>query len=457
VKVGPPALGLRRRIALSYGLGALLLSAVVALVLWAVVADYLQGQRTRLGTVEALSSAQIVQEGLARSPRVSQPLEAATSPAVEGVVRYGGDWYTSTLAVEPADLPDGLRQDALQGRTVRQRVDVRGVPHLVVGVPLDRPGDAYFAVLPLTQLDESLRVIGLLLAGSVVVTAGLAAGLGVWAANRSLRPLVRFTDAASAVARGDRSARLRTKDPDLAPLAHALNETAAELEERIRRDMRFAGEVSHELRSPVTTMANAVSALVARRPQMTPSAQEAVDVLQEEIDSFRRIADDLLEISIDDSGRGLNAELLVVAELVQHICERRMCSEVVDVRSEARQAAVIGDRRRLDRVVGNLVENADTHGRGLVRVAVEASDGTVRIVVEDAGPGVPPELRQRIFERFQRGAGTSRSESDGAGLGLALVARHVALHSGEVHVEERPGGGARFVVTLPTTGVPTAP
>ena len=109
-----------------------------------------------------------------------------------------------------------------------------------------------------------------------------------------------------------------------------------------------------------------------------------------------------------------------------------------------------GDRRRLERVVENLAFNAERHGRGLVRVAVCRRPGVARLEVDDAGPGVPAEDRERVFERFARVTGRDRHLDDtGSGLGLALVAQHVTLHGGQVRVEDRPGGGARFVVELP--------
>ena len=100
-------------------------------------------------------------------------------------------------------------------------------------------------------------------------------------------------------------------------------------------------------------------------------------------------------------------------------------------------------------VIFNLVANARQHGGGVERLRIEADQDTVRIIVEDRGPGVPPEDRERIFERFYRGRQTGRA-TGGVGLGLALVAEHARLHGGRAWVEGRDdGGGARFVVELP--------
>jgi signal transduction histidine kinase len=111
---------------------------------------------------------------------------------------------------------------------------------------------------------------------------------------------------------------------------------------------------------------------------------------------------------------------------------------------------VLADRVRLERVVANLLDNARRHGKGLVRLGVVRRDGRARVEVDDAGPGVPAEAREHVFERFARGSPADRDATDsGAGLGLALVSQHVRRHDGRTWVEERPGGGARFVVELP--------
>jgi signal transduction histidine kinase len=130
----------------------------------------------------------------------------------------------------------------------------------------------------------------------------------------------------------------------------------------------------------------------------------------------------------------------------------------IDVSDTAEHLLIEGDRRRLARVVANLIDNARLHGGGDAHVFVQEAAaegepiGHVRIAVEDHGPGVPPEERDLVFERFARGAVAGRrSSSDGAGLGLALVDEHIRLHGGRVWVEDRLDGepGARFVIELP--------
>jgi two-component system, OmpR family, sensor histidine kinase MtrB len=222
------------------------------------------------------------------------------------------------------------------------------------------------------------------------------------------------------------------------------------LARRIERDARFASDVSHELRSPLTTLAAAAEVLHARRHELSPATRESVELLHGDVERFQRMVLDLLEISKFDAG----AQELVLQDVRLPELARRAAGVRVPVTADQRAAETVirADRRRLERVVANLVENAEVHGRGLAGLHVHRGNGVIRLLVEDAGPGVPAGFRERVFERFARGPANGNPRGDGAGLGLALVAEQVRLHGGRVWVEDRQGGGARFVVELPVDG-----
>jgi two-component system, OmpR family, sensor histidine kinase MtrB len=169
---------------------------------------------------------------------------------------------------------------------------------------------------------------------------------------------------------------------------------------------------------------------------------------------FQRLVTDLLEMSRMEAGIAeVSPEAVRPEELAVNALRSAQAADVpIDVDPQALGLVIQVDKRRLERVIVNLVDNARTHGEGAVRMAIDAADGHVRLAVEDAGPGVGPDDRLRIFEPFVRGrAAGRRGTADGTGLGLSLVAEHVRLHGGRVWVEDRPGGGARFVVELPAT------
>ena len=222
----------------------------------------------------------------------------------------------------------------------------------------------------------------------------------------------------------------------------------------MQADARFAGDVSHELRTPLTTMVNAMESLKHRRRVLPATALEPLDLLDHELERFRQLVIDLLEISRADSGDEEVREPVRVAELVRHAADAAAGRPVTSVAPAAEHLEVAADRRRLAQVVANLVTNAELHGGGCTRVCVEATGRDVLVTVDDAGPGVPMDSRQRIFERFARGPGR---EEGGFGLGLAIVARHVAWHRGTISVVDGPDGGARFVLRLPASTGGVAP
>ncbi|MGA0894474.1 MAG: sensor histidine kinase, partial [Ilumatobacteraceae bacterium] len=236
---------------------------------------------------------------------------------------------------------------------------------------------------------------------------------------------------------------------------------AAALQARVERDARFASDVSHELRSPLMTLAASVEVMKSRREEMPERAQAALDLLAADVGRFQGLVEDLLEISRFDAGAiRLNLDELAVGEFVRQAVAVSSMPEVpVDVSERAERVLISGDRRRLARVVANLIDNARLHGSGDgTRVTVAEPDGEgeplghIRIAVEDCGPGVQPSERELIFERFARGGVAGRrAATEGAGLGLALVDEHVRMHGGRAWVEDRADGepGARFVIELP--------
>ena len=200
-------------------------------------------------------------------------------------------------------------------------------------------------------------------------------------------------------------------------------------------------------RSPRSSAA--VEVLDGRRTDLPERSQKALDVVVSQVKRFDQMVLDLLEISRVDAGRiEMHVEPTLLGDFLSRVAARYGYSYVpVEVARKWRERPVPIDKRRLERVVANLLENAAQHAGGPVRIGVEGSGDRVRIVVEDAGPGVPQAEKARIFERFARGSAARHRV--GTGLGLALVAEHARLHGGEAWIEDRPGGGSRFIIELP--------
>jgi signal transduction histidine kinase len=434
-----------------FSLVSLVVAGALAIATWHLSTGYMLGQRERSATAQAGGNARLVESQLRRDPDGLSELMTGLGAEVESAVLLvdGGDWISGGNRVDPRRLPEAFLDTVRHGQAAHQRTVLDGVPVLAVGLPMPELSATYVEVSPMRELDRTFRFLSWLLVGGTLASALAGALLGRWAAIHSLRPLRRVTAAAAEAARGDLGVRLpETGDPDLVPLAQAFNDTAERLQQRVARDTRFAGDVSHELRSPLTTMLNAMAVLYRRRAELPPGSRQAVELLDTDLRRFRRMVDDLLEISRYDQDRS-TFELVELAELVLAVTVEhgRLGPDVLDV---AAHPWIEGDRRRLERVVVNLLDNAGRHGRGLVRLGILRRDGQARIEVDDAGPGVSATDREHVFERFSRGSPAARDASDsGAGLGLALVAQHVRGHDGRAWVEERPGGGARFIVELP--------
>jgi signal transduction histidine kinase len=448
-------LGLRARVTAAFALGALVLSVALSTLTYFTARQYFLSERQTAVLRQAYVNANLARAAL-RSPQPDiPPLLASldTAPGSRSVLYDRGRWFATSLTVGRDALPSHLRSQVTGGTPASQRFKLAGSLQMGVGIPIPVVGAAYFEVFSLQDLDNSLRILALTLAaGSVaIIIAGVF--IGRWASGRALRPLGDVAQAAVAIAGGRLDTRLETFDEaDLAMLASSFNRMADRLQERIEREARFTSDVSHELRSPLTTLSTAIGVLEARRDDLPPRSRQALDLLAAELSRFQRMVADLLEISRFDAGSAeLSLDDVRVDELVQHAVQAGGNGAFpVELAPDVAGLQVSVDKRRIERVVANLVENATVYAGGVTRLAVEASHDRVRLIVEDAGPGIPAEGRERVFERFFRGSAAGRrGAGDGSGLGLALVAEHVRLHGGRVWVDDRPGGGSRFVVELP--------
>ncbi|WP_460433921.1 sensor histidine kinase [Angustibacter speluncae] len=444
--------GLRRRVTLSFALGGLLLAGVMSVGTFATAREYLVTQRERVAQQQAFVDAAYVRDGM-RSPdlQVSEVLGLASPPAdTQLFVRRDGQWYASSLAEPEAVVPADLRALAEDGVPAQQWGEGVDGPFVATAVPLPAVGATFYEVSGTPELQRTLTALAVVLSGFAVLTSLGGAVLGRWAARRVVAPLDDIAGTAAQVAGGDLSQRLRaTDDPDLVTLVASFNAMVDGLTERIHRDARFTADVSHELRSPLTTLTTSVQLLERRREQLPESTREVVDLVAAEVERFRHVVDDLLELgrldAMDD--KALRARQVVdLGELLRETLA--LGGRSVDLLSvTGGPLPVRADKLQLSRAVVNLLENADRHGSGLVSVRAEREGDDALVVVDDAGPGVPQADRLRIFERFVRGG--SRGSLPGTGLGLSLVAETVRAHGGGVHVDDAPRGGARFVVRLP--------
>ncbi len=441
--------GLRQRVSVTFGLGALLVAVFVAVTTYTVAANYLWSQRESTALRQASFNARVVDDALAtggRSPtdlleRVDS-LEQTSSP----LIRWRGRWYTDRFRPGLAVLPDEFVAAAAAGESPRQRFELPGGEVFAIAIPIGT--GSYVEVFPLDELNRTLDTLAVTLAATTTVATALGVLVGRWASRRALRPLAAVTGAVGAIAAGDLDARLGAQtDPDLAAIAEAFDHTATRLKARIERDARFAADVSHELRSPLTTMLNAVDLLRDRRDELRPETQEILLLLWDDVHRFAAMVQDLLELAIlPVPSQSQVQQEVATATLVRSVADR-VAGRSVTRTSPGDDPILRMDPRRLERIVENLVRNAETHGNGVTAVWVEADGDVARVIVEDQGPGIPETARQRVFDRFARADPTDRST--GVGLGLSLVSEHVRAQNGRIWIEDGSHGGVRFVVELP--------
>jgi two-component system sensor histidine kinase MtrB len=450
----PVPRGLRFRVTGGFALGGLLLSAVVAVLAYTFTEHYLVQQRERSLLRQSYVDARIFREEVRRSDDVNVALDGfERSVGSIVILSYQGEWLGTSVELGRDELPSGLRGTVEAGEPARQRFRLGGHTWFAVGVPVAAIDARYYQVFRLDELERTLGVLRTALLGAGAVATVLIGLLGWWASGRLLRPVSEIASASERVTQGELRTRLEPqRDPDLDRLVTSFNRMVDALGQRIERDARFVSDVSHELRSPLTTLATAADLLDARRDQLPDRGRVALDLLIGEVNRFRQMVEDLLELSRADAGvDALDLEPVRLGDLVQRTVASHGDQPRVDVEYAVGQTALLIDRRRLDRVLLNLVENARSHGGGVTAIALRRRDGSVRIEVDDSGPGVAVSDRARIFERFARGGASGRRPpGSGAGLGLALVSEHIRLHGGRVWVQDVPGhNGARFVVELP--------
>ncbi len=454
---------LRTRLAVTFAFAALGLSASLSVVTYTLVRTNLIREQESSATARFFADAQFIKAELVDTRATQSPaeiLESFTTPVdTEAFLNVDGRWQgrTSTQQFTIDDAPPAFKQRVLAGIPTLQRFQFDDDTYLAVGAYIPAIDAVFVETFQLRDLDESLSIVGGTLLGVSGVITVAAALIGLYLSKRVVRPLEIVATAASEIAGGRLDTRLDSGgDSDLDSLTRAFNQMADALQARIDRDTRFASDVSHELRSPLTTMRTSIELLQGRRDELSDRGRTVLDLLDADVKRFDQMVRDLLEISRFDAGAAsANVEEVRIAELVLRSIEATG-EPRFPVEIDARTAATIvaADKRRIERVIANLVHNARSHGGGVRCVSVVPGEGehagTVLLIVDDAGPGVPVADRERIFDRFARGpASRRRGAVEGTGLGLSIVSEHVRLHQGSIWVDDRPGGGARFVVALP--------
>lgn len=380
---------------------------------------------------------------------------------VGDVIVAGEDGETSRSSLNEeelaavADVPaDGQPRTVDVGRFGDYRVAV-----------VDTGSGRVAAGLPTADVDDVVSALFGWLGALTVLGAAAALGAALVLVRRQLRPLREVAATANAVAslplaRGDIELAERVPDhvaedsPEVGQVAEALNtlldhvESSLAARHRSEQQVRqFVADASHELRTPLATIAG-YAELSRRRPDDEEALRKALEKVEEESRRMTSLVEDLLLLARLDSGRPLASEPVdLTRTLLEAVADARVLApdHAWRLTLPDEPIEVLGDEQRLHQVVTNLLTNARKHTPAGTTVSVTADATGFR--VHDDGPGFPPELADRAFERFARGD-AARHREGGVGLGLALVQAIVAAHGGEVTLASAPGD-TTFTVRLP--------
>jgi len=422
--------------------------AAVAVALVLGVASVLLVQRQRADLIDQLDESLLVE-----ADRISDAAEAGALPEIDDddrlVILLGGDGAVAAYSGvggpdEAAALlraADGTRDVTFDDEPYRIRFER-------YDADADDDGVVYVAG-PTDDVEDSVVELRNTLAATVPAVVVLLIVV-VWiVVGRTLRPVdeIRSRVAAIGMAELDRRVPVPDTGDEIARLAETMNDMLARLQHAVVRQQRFVADASHELRTPLTRMRTELE-VDERNPERADTAATRRSQL-DEIAGLQRLIEDLLTLARSDAG-AIEARRDPV-DLDDIVLEEARAATTSDSSFDVGQvsaAQVRGDAEALRRVVRNLFDNARQHAATRVTIGLAERDGSAVLTVDDDGPGVPPECRDDIFDRFAR-LDESRTGGDHAGLGLAIVADIVTRHGGSVAVDGAPSGGARFVVTLP--------
>ena len=437
---------LRGRLTAAAALAVVLAVAVLAVCAQLLVAHQLHASldsnlRRRAVDVARLS---VSAPALLTAPGALESPVAGRQLSVEVLDRHGR-FLARSLTLGAKLLPDsGVASDALRhGRDGFADVRLSGEPVRLYAAPLPEDGGpaaggAVLVASSTTDIEQTLHRLGLLLLLSGLLAAGVGAAAAAALTRRGLGPLARVSSAAAEIERtGDASRRLPDPrgDDEVADLARALNGMLAALDAARLRERRFLADASHELRTPVTSLAGNVEFLA--RHGVNP---EVLADLQLDTARLQRLVGDLLTLERESAGPAPEQPVRLDA-IVADAVAGRDCTRV----SACTPVTVRGEPDALRRTLDNLLDNAEIHGPrgGEVSVSLTVCNGVAALAVRDEGPGLDPGDLEHAFERFWRAP--EAAGRPGTGLGLAIVRATAERHGGSVTVDR-----STVTVTLPT-------
>ncbi|QYG01700.1 ATP-binding protein [Massilia sp. NP310] len=282
----------------------------------------------------------------------------------------------------------------------------------------------------------------------VIVAIALLVPIALWSRShwQGLQSLSRMADEFGA---GKLSVRAQLKPSDAVyPLAQRINHMAGRIEDLMEAQRSLLHSVSHELRTPIARLEFALELLDAKARD--PELSRRIAAMEGDLSELNNLVKELLDMSKLDSTRTLQGAPVELEALLRDCCATLPPSpQQVACELASGLGTVEADARLLARAVGNLLRNAQKYAQERIVLSARRTPDGVEIAVDDDGPGIPLDERDRIFDPFYRLDRSRDRATGGFGLGLSIAHKAVALHDGTLRVESSPLGGARFVLRLP--------
>lgn len=375
------------------------------------------------------------------------PPERTTEPVADQIEMFlrVAKQDTSALTLVPEPSPGELRENA----TERLRAELASRGHelpvsitrkdwtapLVVSIPIDGKG---WLLMPISDLPPQRKPWYGLLKWLALITVGVTA-IAVFTAHRMVQPLVLLENAVQSVGPDAILPLLPERGPaEVRATARALNSLSSRLRKAIESRMRLLAAAGHDLRTPITRM--------RLRAEFVEDDEER-SLWLSDLDELERIADSAILLVREESGKAA-PETVWLDRLVADVAGELKNQNLDVTVTEAQPVSVRANRLGLARALRNLMINAATHGRR-ARVRVEGSEGAkAQVIIEDEGPGIPPELLGQVFEPFFRVDPGRRQNIAGAGLGLTIAREIVQRAGGDIKISNRKDGGLKQVVEL---------
>ena len=337
-----------------------------------------------------------------------------------------------------------------------------GSSRLIIAAPYGEVAGTWLvAVEALSDVRAAQYGLLAVAAASLVLAALVSWFAGGVVARRLTAPLVRLRDAAESVTNGMWGAQVpEAGDDEVASLARSFNRMSSRVADAYAAQKAFVGDVSHELRTPVTSIRGFSEAILDGTVSQPEDVKRSVGIIHDEALRMTEISETLLALAELDSGSvSMRREVIDLTGVVDALVGRHAAPAEkaglvlsLDIPLVPRP---IGDPERLLQAASQLVANAIryTPAGGRVRVSARTIGDEWLLSVDDSGPGIPPEKREEIFDRFTRLEESRSKRAGGTGLGLAICRHVVELMGGRVWVEDAYLGGARFVIALPCSNV----